>query len=206
MTNERYARPDTSVSGQVLKIIAAHPDAVMTGGSGTPGALPYLELAKRGYKGHLYGNHGLINPDFVRVVGDSAQGLIASTGPVVVADQLPDGNPIREDGRGLPRRLPEGQRRAEHRRLLGLRVRRLAGLRRRRARALAKGEPGTPAFRAALHDAIASTKEVVGTHGVYNFKPDSRYGVDERARVVVRARPRASGCWCTDRARARRGR
>src|SRR5206468_12059316 len=78
------------------KIIAAHPDAVMTGGSGTPGALPYLALAERGYKGGIYGNHGLINPDFVRVAGDSANGLISSTGPVVVAEQLPAGNPIRK--------------------------------------------------------------------------------------------------------------
>src|SRR5947199_3333150 len=96
VTNERYARADTSVTGQTLKIIAARPDAVMTGGSGTPGALPYLALAERGYKGGIYGNHGLINPDFVRVAGDSANGLISSTGPVVVAEQLPAGNPIRK--------------------------------------------------------------------------------------------------------------
>jgi branched-chain amino acid transport system substrate-binding protein len=53
------------------------------------------------------------------------------------------------------------------------------------ARALPKGEPGTPAFRTALRDAIMTTKEVVGTHGVYNFKPGDLYGVDERARVIV---------------------
>ncbi len=34
--------------------------------------------------------------------------------------------------------------------------------------------------------AINSTKELVGTHGVYNFKPDSRYGSDERSRVIVK--------------------
>jgi branched-chain amino acid transport system substrate-binding protein len=38
----------------------------------------------------------------------------------------------------------------------------------------------------ALRDAITSTKELVGTHGVYNFKPDSRYGSDERSRVIVK--------------------
>jgi len=69
VTNERYARADTSVAGQTLKIVAARPDAVITGGSGTPGALPYLALADRGYKGGLYGTHALINPDFVRVGG-----------------------------------------------------------------------------------------------------------------------------------------
>jgi branched-chain amino acid transport system substrate-binding protein len=55
-----------------------------------------------------------------------------------------------------------------------------------------KVEPGTPAFRVALRDAIANTKEVVGTHGVYNFKAGSVYGVDERARVVVRV---DAGTW-----------
>jgi branched-chain amino acid transport system substrate-binding protein len=186
VANERYARPDTSVSGQILKILATHPDAVMTGGSGTPGALPYLELAKRGYKGRIYGNHGLINPDFVRVAGDSAQGMIASTGPVVVADQLPAGNPIRKM--------------AEEFRASYLKVNGTPSTDAFSAyafdawlvfanaaeRALKTAQPGTPAFRVALHDAITSTKEVVGTHGVYNFTPDSRYGVDKRAREVVR--------------------
>jgi branched-chain amino acid transport system substrate-binding protein len=186
VTNERYARPDTSVSGQVLKIIAAHPDAVMTGGSGTPGALPYLALAERGYKGGLYGNHGLINPDFVRVAGDSAQGLIASTGPVVVAEQLPAGNPLRkmaEDFRASYLKVngtPSTDAFSAYAFDAWMVFADAA------KRAVAKAEPGTPAFRNALHDAIVSTKEVVGTHGVYNFKPDSRYGQDERARVVVR--------------------
>src|SRR5690606_39447009 len=64
VSNERYARADSSVTGQVLKIVSLRPDAVITGTSGTPGALPYLALADRGYKGKLYGMHALINPDF----------------------------------------------------------------------------------------------------------------------------------------------
>jgi branched-chain amino acid transport system substrate-binding protein len=55
-----------------------------------------------------------------------------------------------------------------------------------RALAGSKAEPGTPQFRQALRDAIFSTKEVVGTHGVYNFKRGDIYGVDKRARVVVK--------------------
>src|ERR1700745_3553197 len=96
ITNERYARADTSVAGQTLKIIAAHPDAVITGGSGTPGALPYLALADRGFKGGLYGTHALINPDFVRVGGAAVEGVIAPTGPVIVAEQLPCSNPTKK--------------------------------------------------------------------------------------------------------------
>ena len=53
---ERYARPDTSVTGQVLKIIAARPDAVLIGAAGTPAALPQKTLHERGYRGLYYQN------------------------------------------------------------------------------------------------------------------------------------------------------
>ena len=92
VTNERYARADTSVAGQVLKIVAAHPDAVITGGSGTPGALPYIALSSAASRAALYGTHALINPDFVRVGGAAVEGVICPTGPVIVAEQLPDSN------------------------------------------------------------------------------------------------------------------
>ena len=93
--NERFARADTSVTPQILKIIASRPDAVFTGGSASPGALPHLALAERGYRGHVYSTHAIINSEFVRVGGAAVEGLIAPTGPMVVADQLPDSNPIK---------------------------------------------------------------------------------------------------------------
>lgn len=187
VTNERYARADSSVTGQVLKIVAARPDAVMTGGSGTPGALPYLALAERGFKGNVYGQHGLINPDFVRVAGASANNTFMPTGPVIVAEQLPAEHPTKKialDFRGAFQKVnnaPSTDAFSAYS-FDGYLVFADAA-----ARALAaKAEPGTPAFRAALRDAIFSTKEVVGTHGVYNFKPGNLYGVDERARVIVK--------------------
>ena len=96
LTNERYARSDTSVTAQALHIVAAAPDAVMTGGSGTPGALPFIALRERGYTKEIYGTPALINPDFVRVGGAAVEGVVASTGPVVVAEQLPDSYPTKK--------------------------------------------------------------------------------------------------------------
>ncbi len=188
LTNERYARADQSVSGQILKIVAARPDAVMTGGAGTPGALPYLALLERGYKGGLYGQHGLVNPDFLRVGGAAINGTYIPTGPVIVADQLPANYPtkkVTQDFRAAYQRVnnaPSTDAFSAYS-FDGYRVFADAA-----ARALAGNrlQPGTPQFRAALRDAIFSTKEVVGAHGVYNFKPGDLYGVDSRARVVVR--------------------
>jgi branched-chain amino acid transport system substrate-binding protein len=186
VTNERYARADASVTGQALKIIAAHPDAVMTGGAGTPGALPYLALSERGFKGPVYGQHGLINADFVRVGGAAANGTQLPTGPVIVAEQLPADYPTRKvalDFRTVFQKVNNAPTTDAFSAYSfdGYLVFADAA-----ARALPKAEPGTPAFRVALRDAIMSTREVVGTHGVYNFKPGQVYGVDERARVIVK--------------------
>jgi len=184
VSNERYARADASVTGQVLKIVALKPDAVMTGGAGTPGALPFLALQERGYKGGIYGQHGLINPDFVRVVGASGQGALMPTGPIIVAEQLPDSNPTKKIGldfRSVFQKVNNAPTTDAFSAYSfdGWLV--FAD-----AAARAKGEPGTPEFRVSLRDAIFSTKEVVGTHGVYTFKPGDISGVDERARVIVK--------------------
>ena len=184
--NERYARADSSVTGQVLKLLAMRPDAVMTGGAGTPGALPFLELAERGFKGGVYGQHGLINSAFVRVVGAAGEGALMPTGPIIVAEQLPDEHPTKKIGlefRSVYQKVnnePSTDAFSAYS-FDGYRVFADAA-----ERAAGKGEPGSPEFRLALRDAIASTKDVVGTHGVYTFKPGNLYGVDERARVIVK--------------------
>ncbi|WP_323012386.1 ABC transporter substrate-binding protein [Castellaniella sp.] len=185
VSNERYARSDTSVAGQVLKIVSQRPDAVITGNSGTPGALPYLALADRGYKGKLYGTHALINPAFVNVARSSVEGLLAPTGPVIVAEQLPESNPIRQvsmayrDAYQKANNAPAADAFSAYSFDAWLIFLDAA------ERASATAEPGTPEFRLALRDAINSTKELVGTHAVYNFQPDTTYGTDERSRVVV---------------------
>lgn len=184
--NERYARADPSVTGQVLKLVALRPDAVMTGGSGTPGALPFLALQERGFKGGVYGQHGLINPDFVRVVGTAGQNALMPTGPVVVAEQLPPDNPSRKIATSFRAAFRKVHQAPTSDAFSAYSFDAWLVFADAASRAMKKAQPGTPEFRVALRDAIVSTKEVVGTHGVYNFKPGSLYGVDERARVIVR--------------------
>ena len=186
--NERYARADASVTGQILKLVAMRPDAMMTGGAGTPGALPFLALAERGFKGGVYGQHGLINPDFIRVAGAAGNGALMPTGPVIVAEQLPADHPTKKialDFRAAFQKVnnaPTTDAFSAYSFDGWLVFADAAG----RALAGGKVEPGTPEFRVALRDAIFSVKEVVGVHGVYNFKPGNLYGVDTRARVIVK--------------------
>jgi branched-chain amino acid transport system substrate-binding protein len=186
VSNERYARSDQSVTGQVLKIVALKPDAVMTGGAGTPGALPFLALAERGFKGGVYGQHGLINPDFLRVAGASAQGALMPTGPIIVAEQLPDTNPTKKIGLEFRQVFQKVNGAPTTDAFSAYSFDAWLVFADAATRAVTKAEPGTPEFRVALRDAIVNTREVAGTHGVYNFSPGNLYGVDKRAVVIVK--------------------
>jgi branched-chain amino acid transport system substrate-binding protein len=186
LTNERYARTDTSVTGQVLKMIATHPDAVLLGGSATQGALPPLALAERGYKGPLYGTPALLNADFVRVGGKAVEGVLVSAGPVIVAEQLPDTHFSKKISMAFRAAHEKANNVAPSDGFSAYSFDAWLIFMDAAKRAMATAKPGTPEFRTALRDAIFTTKELVGTHAIYNFKPGESYGVDERGLVLVR--------------------
>ncbi|HSN33052.1 MAG TPA: branched-chain amino acid ABC transporter substrate-binding protein, partial [Ideonella sp.] len=58
--------------------------------------------------------------------------------------------------------------------------------------ALKKAQPGTPAFRAALRDALENVKDMAGAHGIFNMSPTDHLGLDQRARVMVKIE---NGTW-----------
>jgi branched-chain amino acid transport system substrate-binding protein len=186
VAQERYQRVDTSVTGQVLKMMAANPDAVIIAGSGTPAVLPQATLVERGYKGKIYQTHGVANRDFLRVGGKNVEGTIFPVGPILVAEQLPDSNPSKkaaleyvtayEKVHGPNSRSTFGA----HAWDAVLLLQKAAPV------ALAKAQPGTPEFRKALRDALEGAKDVVATHGVFNMTPTDHIGLDARARVLVR--------------------
>lgn len=192
VTNERYARADTSVTGQVLKIMAANPDAIVVGGSGTGGALPHLALIERGYKGRIYHNHGTVNAEFIKVGGKNVEGAIAPTGPLIVPEELPANAATKAVSLDFTKRYEAafgaGSRNAfagytnDAVMLLGAAI----------PEAVKKAKPGTPEFRAALRDALENVKNLVGTHGVYSPTAANHNGLDDRARVLVRVE---SGAW-----------
>src|SRR3974390_102679 len=192
VASERYARADTSVTGQAIKILAADPDAVVVGGSGTGGALPQLPLPRRGYKKQIYHNHGTVNREFIKVGGKAVEGAIAPTGPLIVFEELPDNNPIKAVAGDFVTRYEkqfgEGSRNA----FAGYSYDGFLLLNAAVPAAMAKAKPGPPEFPPALRDSLESVKEVVGTHGVYSMSATDHTGLDRRARVLVRVE---NGAW-----------
>jgi branched-chain amino acid transport system substrate-binding protein len=183
---EKYAQADTSATPQVLKLMAANPDAVYIFSAGTPGALPHVELVKRGYKGLIYQTQGVANADFLRVGGKELEGSFMTVAPVLVADQLPDANPVKGPGTDYVQRY-EAKYGAGSRSLFGATAWDAhLWLNAAIPVALKKGKPGTEEFRLALRDAIEGLKEFVGTQGVFNLSATDHNGVDARSQVMVK--------------------
>ena len=182
---ERYNRTDTSVTGQILKIMSTNPDAVLVVGSGTPAVLPQATLVERGYKGRIYQTHGVANTDFLRVGGKNVEGTVLPIGPILVAEQLPDSNASKKAALNYIK-LYESAFGADSRNSFGAHAWD-AGLLLQNAipEALKKAKPGTPEFRAALRDALENVKEMPANHGVFNYSPTDHKGLDARAVVLV---------------------
>ena len=186
VAEEKYNRNDASVTGQVLKLLAANPDAVLIGASGTPGATPQKELAARNYKGKVYQTHGVANPDFLRVAGKDANGTLLPIGPMLVYEQLPDSNPLKKTAADYIGRYEAKYGKDSRSTFGGHAWDAYVLLARAIPEALKKGKPGTKEFRVALRDALEGTKELVATHGVFNMSAQDHNGFDNRARTMIR--------------------
>jgi len=185
VTNERYGRADTSVTGQVLKVMAATPDAVVVGGSGSPGATPHIALAERGYKGPIYHNHGTVNLPFIQTGKKSVEGAVAPTGALIVAEELPANFPTKAVSLDFVKRYESAFGAGSRNAFAGYSYDAVLLLNAAVPVALKKAKPGTPEFREALRSALESVKDVFGTHGVYTMSASNHNGLDERARVLV---------------------
>ena len=185
VSDERYARTDTSVTGQVLKTIGTRPDAVLIAASGTPAALPAKELKARGYTGKVYQTHGVANNDFLRVCGKDCDGEVLPVGPILVADQLADSNPVKQSALAY-KAAYEGKYGAGsvvtfggHAWDAGQMLQHAIPV------ALKTAQPGTPEFRAALRTALEGIKNLPVSHGIMTITATDHNGFDKRARVMV---------------------
>lgn len=184
---EKYGRTDTSVTGQVLKLISAKPDAILIAGAGTPSALPQKELRARNYQGTIYQTHGAANNDVLRVCGADCEGMLLPAGPLLVAEQLPDSNPVKISAMAYTTayeaKYGDGTTNTFGGHMWDAGQLIVAAL----PEALKSGaKPGTPEFRAAMRDALEGIKDLAASQGVFNMSPTDHAGFDKRSRVMVK--------------------
>ncbi|TFZ06276.1 ABC transporter substrate-binding protein [Ramlibacter henchirensis] len=181
---ERFARTDTSVTPQALKLVSSNPDAILVVASGSGAAMPQMALTERGYKGKIYQTHAAATADLMRIGGKAVEGTYVVSGPAMVGHQLPDGHPSKkaaidfftsyEKNFGPPNQF------AGHSYDAAIALNKAVPI------ALKKGKPGTPEFRAGLREAFETMGRTVFAHGVMNWTKDDHWGYTNETGVMLK--------------------
>ena len=184
VSSERFQRSDSSVTAQGLKVLMSKPDAVLIAAPGTPAVLPQITLYDQGYRGKVYQTHGAALPEFLKLGGKKVEGTVLAASLMLVLDQISDSHPSKKIAVDYVN---------AYEKLNGSKPATFGGnvfdagllLKNAIPHAAAKGKPGTPAFRAALRDALEQTKDMPATQGVYNMTAADHSGFDERGRELI---------------------
>lgn len=183
---ERFARADTSVTGQALKLVSANPDAMLVVASGSGAAMPQMALVERGFKGKVYQTHAAATRDLMRVGGKQVEGSFVVSGPAVLAEQLPDSHPSKAEAIKFVQQYEKAYGPGSRNQFAGHAYDSILILEKAVPVALKKAKPGTPEFRAALRDAFEAMGRTVLSHGVLNWTAQDHWGYTPDTGVMMR--------------------
>ena len=183
---ERFARADTSVTGQALKLMSANPDAILVVASGSGAAMPEMALRERGYKGKVYQTHAAATRDLIRVGGKAVEGTFVVSGPAVLAEQLPDAHPSKPEAIKFVQQYEKAYGPGSRNQFAGHAYDSMIVMEKAVPIALKKAKPGTPEFRAALRDAFEHIGRTVLAHGVLNWTAQDHWGYTNDTGVMMK--------------------
>ena len=186
VATERFARSDTSVTPQALKLVSANPDAMLVVASGSGAAMPHKAVIERGFKGKVYQTHAAATPDLVRIGGKDVEGSYVVSGPAVVAEQLPDSHPSKAVAVDFVTNYEKAYGAGSRNQFAGHSYDAKIVLEKILPVALKKAKPGTPEFRAALRDATETMGRTIFSHGVMNWTPADHNGYTNETGVMLK--------------------
>ena len=189
---ERFARTDTSVTAQALKLVAGNPDAMLIVASGSGAAMPHKGIVERGYKGKIYQTHGAASKDLMRVGGKDVEGAFVVAGPVIAPSQLPDSNPSKKVALNFAQQYDKAYGAGTANQFAGHAHDVVIVLEKAIPMALKKAKPGTPEFRAALLNAFETMGRTVVAHGTLNWTHDDHWGYTPDTGVIYQVQ---NGDW-----------
>jgi branched-chain amino acid transport system substrate-binding protein len=189
---ERFARPDTSVTAQALKLSSANPDAVLIVASGSGAAMPHMAMVERGYKGKIYQTHAAASRDLMRVGGKAVEGGYVVSGPAVIAEQLSESHPSKKLAIDFVQKYEKAYGVGSRNQFAGHAYDTLIVLEKILPVALKKAKPGTKEFRAAIKDALEGMGRTVLAHGVMNWSASDHWGYTNETGVMLKV---VNGDW-----------
>ena len=186
IATERFARPDTSVTPQALKLVAANPDAMLIVASGSGAAMPEMAIVDRGYKGKIYQTHAAATKDLMRIGGKAVEGTYVVSGPAVIAEQLPDNHPSKKAAIDFVQKYEKAMGPGTRNQFAGHAYDSEIVLEKVLPVALKKAKPGTKEFRAAIRDAMENMGRTTFSHGVMNWTHDDHWGFTNETGVMLK--------------------
>jgi branched-chain amino acid transport system substrate-binding protein len=192
IATERFARSDTSVTAQALKLVAANPDAMLVVASGSGAAMPHMAIVERGYKGKIYQTHAAASRDLMRVGGKAVEGAYVVSGPAVIAEQLPESHPSKAAAIQFVQQYEKAYGVGSRNQFAGHGNDTLTVLEKAVPIALKSGKPGTKEFRAGLRNALETMGRTVVAHGVLNWTKDDHWGYTLETGVMLKV---VNGDW-----------
>ena len=185
IATERFARTDTGVTAQALKLAAANPDAMLIVASGSGAAMPEKAIVERGFKGKIYQTHAAAAKDLMRIGGKDVEGTFVVSGPSVVGDLLPDNHPSKKLAMDFVARYDKAYGAGSHNQFAGHAYDAWIVLEKIVPVALKKAKPGTKEFRAALKDPIEGMGRTIFAHGVMNWSATDHWGYSPETGVML---------------------
>ena len=186
VATERFARADTSVTAQALKLVSANPDAMLIVASGSGAAMPHKGIVERGFKGKIYQTHAAATRDLMRVGGKDVEGSYVVSGPAVIAEQLPDAHPSKKVSLEFVAQYEKAYGAGNRNQFAGHGYDAIIVMEKIVPMALKKAKPGTPEFRAALREAMETMGRTVLAHGVLNWSKADHWGYTNETGVMLK--------------------
>ena len=185
---ERFARTDTSVTAQALKLTSANPDAILVVASGSGAAMPETTIVDRGYKGKIYQTHAAATPDLMRIGGKAVEGTYVISGPACVGDTLPESHPSKKVATDFVSNYDQAYGAGSRSHFAGHAYDLAIVLEKIVPTALKTAKPGTPEFRSALRDAMETMGKTIFAHGVMNWTKDDHWGYTNDTGVMLQVK------------------
>lgn len=183
---ERFARTDTSVTPQAIKLTSANPNAILVVASGSGAAMPQLGLVERGYKGKVYQTHAAATPDLSRLGGKAVEGTFVVSGPALLGDQLPDNHPSKKLALDFVQKFENEFGANSRNQFAGHAYDFQVVMEKAIPLALKKAKPGTAEFRSAIRDNLETMGRTVFAHGVMNWTPTDHWGYTLETGVMTK--------------------
>jgi branched-chain amino acid transport system substrate-binding protein len=180
---EKFAPDATDFTAQMVKIRDSKPDAVLIWGIPPAAGLAQKAYRQLGLTAPVYQSHGIGNQAFLDTAGDSANGLLAPLGRMLVADQLEENDPQKPVVTTFI---------ADYKAKYGQNPSTFAGHAYDGFMIAVDALKQAGTDPAKLRDAIEQTKDWPGISGVFTMTPEDHSGLTKDALVMVEVK---NGTW-----------